>query len=274
MPSSSPSDRPERVRPPRSTHLLAAVLCVAAPLAAPASAGAQTMPGASVSPRLTVTLLGGWASFAHKSVNDVIHLDNLVLTAPADSGGVGLDEGLTPLTDGIGLGAELSWRLGTRTRLIGGVMRLADSTRKDFTYDADGDPGTPAVPGFLFYEVSAYPVYAGIGYGYAFTEKLDYELTGTLIYFPASKLLVEGALGGPATLDEEGTASGVGFGFSWGGHYRLTGPWALAARVSFSLGQLGDAKKADGTKILDVLDRPLGLDWSGVDILLGITWGY
>ena len=226
----------------------------------------------SAGDRLTLTLWGGWTSFSQKSLNDVIRLDNFVLTAPADSGGAGLEKGIDPLTDAVGGGIEVAWALGPGRRLIAGIGRLQDGSRVDFLYDDDGDPGTPPVASFLDYRVGAWPIHAGLAWGFRLDDRLEYTLSASLLYFPSSDLRVRGAIGGPAALDEMGTASGLGAAFTWGGMVRMGGALRAGVRVGLRLGRLGDVKTSDGSPIVSAFGDELGLDWSGVDVQLGLTW--
>lgn len=219
----------------------------------------------------SLTILGGWSSFAHGPVNDSIRLENFLLTAPADSGGAGLDEGLKEISDGLGLGAEIRWALSSQWSLLVGVQRLYDRSRVAFTID----PGTGPQSGYLEYKVEGYPIYAGLERAISLTGRLTYRLGGVVMYFPRSKLNVTGEIAGLEVVGLRGKADGIGAMLLWGGDYRLTGPWSLSTTVRLRLGRIGDPVNADG----DVLQTPFGIklapmDWSGIDLLFGLTFDF
>jgi hypothetical protein len=218
-----------------------------------------------------VTFTGGWNSFAHGPVNKSIRLDNFLLTAPADSGGVGLSKGLDEIADGLGLNAEIRWQLSEKWSLFAGVQRLFDRSRVSFTYD----PGSGPEPGFLEYEVEGYPLYAGVYREFPFTDRITYRLGSALLFFPASKLRVSGRLGGLAALQETGTADGIGAMFSWGGSVHLSGALSLDGGVRLRLGRIGDPVDDDGDVIQTTTGMKLApMDWSGVDLVFGLTYGF
>lgn len=225
----------------------------------------RSVPGA-----VSVTLTGGWGSWAQTAINGTIRMDNYLLTAPVDSNGAGLDRGLESLSDGLAWGIEARLRLSERWSLVGGVLRLADSARRDFVYD----PGTGPQPSFLSYEVDGWPVYLGAAYGFAFTPRFSYEVSAAVSYFPLSSLDVEGSLGGLVSLDQEGTATGVGALLGWGGTWHLSDTVGLVGRVQLRLGKLGSAEQEDGTPITDAYGGELEVDWSGVDVMLGLRFGF
>ncbi|MFO7769355.1 MAG: hypothetical protein R6W82_10440 [bacterium] len=219
---------------------------------------------------VSVSLLGGWGSWSQTSINSTIRRDNLLLTAPVDSNGAGLGKGLESLNDGIALAVEARLRLDDRWSLVGGVMRLADSSRRDFLYD----PGSGPQQSFLSYRVQGWPIYLGAAYGFTFTTSFSYEVSAAAVYFPRTTLDVEGSLGGLVSLDQEGTAAGVGALFRWGGTWHLTDGIGIVGGINLRLGKLGGADQEDGTPIVDAYGRELEADWSGVDILLGVRFGF
>lgn len=247
------------------TALLAVVLGGAPPVGAQPAGG---MPPATGGARLSLTLLGGWGSWAQKTVNDDIRLDNIILTAPADSGGVGLEKGLDQLTDALVPGLEARWRVGARTAVVAGFLWLRDRSEVAFEIDTGSGPQ----PGFFRYRVEALPVWVGVSRAYPLTPRASYRVTAALLWTPWSRVRVEGSLGSGADLDEDGTTSGPGLLFGWGGEYRLSGPLAAHLSARMRLARLGDPENADGDPILDYFDRPLTMDWSGIDLLLGLTW--
>ncbi len=244
------------------------LLTSGASAAAAQQAGPEEILPRPVPDRLTVTFLGGWGSWAQTSINSTIRLDNLLLTAPVDSNGAGLERGLESLNDGLALAVEARLRLNQRWSLVGGVMRLADSSRRDFLYD----PGSGLQESFLSYRVAGWPLYLGAAYAFAFTPSFSYEVSAAAVFFPLTTLDVEGSLGGLVSLDQEGTASGPGALFGWGGTWHLSGRLGLAGRVQLRLGRLGTAEQDDGTPITDAYGGELAADWSGVDIMLGLRW--
>ena len=219
--------------------------------------------------RLSITLVGGWSSFAQGAVNRSIRLDNLLLTAPADSGGAGLDEGLGEIADGLGLGAEIRWRLSPEWSLMAGVQRLYDRSQISFTRDLGGGPQ----PGRLEYEVRGFPIYVGAYREFSFSARATYRLGVALLYFPDSVLAVNGEIAGATLLAEKGSTNGVGAMFSWGGGLDLGGGLSLDAGVRLRLGRIGDPVDADGDVIQTLAGMRLApMDWSGVDLLVGITY--
>jgi len=251
----------------QAAHVVSFVL-----LLVPASrVEAQRATEAHAHPRLSLTLAGGWASFAHSPVNRSIRLDNYLLTAPVDSGGVGLSKGLDEIADGLGLSAEVRWRMGEGWGLSVGLQRLYDRSRVSFTYD----PGTGPESGYMEYVVEGLPLHAGVYREWPFTERLTYRLGGALLYFPSSRLRVSGRIGGLAALQETGTADGIGAMFNWGGSFRLNESLSLEAGVRLRLGRIGDPVDDDGDVIQTTTGMELApMDWSGVDIVLGITYGF
>jgi len=253
----------------RILGLLAAVALLSVPAAAQTDPGASSLlppPGKS---RLSLSLFGGWASFSQQPVNDMIQLDNLLLTAPADEGGAGLDKGLDQLTDGITFGAEVRYRLSPRWSVLAGFERLSDRTSLDFTFD----PGTGPEESFIEYEVDAWPIYAGMAYSFRFTERLTYRVGVAAVYFPSSRLHLVGRLGGLVDIDQEGTASGIGAALSWNGEMAIGGPLSVQGSIRLRLGRIGDAKDDDSGETMknSYTDEVLAIDWSGVDILIGVT---
>ena len=237
-------------------------------------AGAQTtVPAPTLLPpagssRMTVTLLGGWSSWSQKAVNDDIRLDNFILTAPVDSGGVGLEKGLEQLTDGLAPGVEVRLRLTPRTELVAGVMRLSDHSQVSFTIDSGSGPQA----GSFSYRVTGIPVWVGVSHDYPLTPRASYRVMAAALWFPFSQVRVKGTLGAPPGLDEQGTTSGIGLLFGWGGSYRLSGPFTLQVSARLKLARLGNPKAADGTVVQDFFGKPLTMDWSGIDLLVGVSW--
>ncbi len=250
--------------------LLAAVALLPVPAAAQTGPGASSLlppPGES---RLSLSLFGGWASFSQQPVNDMIRLDNLLLTTPADDGGFGFDKGLDQLTDGITFGAEVRYRLSPRWSAFAGFERLSDRTRLDF--DFTFDPGTGPEECFIEYEVDAWPIYAGMAYSFRFTERLTYRVGLAAVYFPSSRLHLAGRLGGLANIEQEGTASGIGAALSWNGEVAIGGPLSVLGSIRLRLGRVGDPKDSSGDTITNPYTGDvLTIDWSGVDILIGVT---
>lgn len=238
-------------------------------------AAAQTGPGASPllppprESRLSLSLFGGWASFSQQPVNDMIRLDNLLLTTPADEGGAGLDKGLDQLTDGITFGAEVRYRLSPRWSVLAGFERLNDRTSLDFTFD----PGTGPEEGFIEYEVDAWPMYAGMAYSFRFTERLTYSVGVAAVYFPSSRLYMTGRLGGLADIEQEGTVAGIGAALSWNGEVSIGDPLSVQASIRLRLGRVGAPKDDDSGETMknSYTDEVLAIDWSGVNILIGVT---
>jgi hypothetical protein len=261
----------------RLPHATAMIVLGALLLLTPRGARAQVgdplpslLPRQSAS-RFSLTLLGGWSSFAHGPVNDSIRLDNFLLTAPADSGGAGLDEGLKEISDGLGLGVEARLALSSQWSLLVGVQRLYDRSRVTFTID----PGTGPQSGFLEYKVEGYPIYAGLERAIGLTGRLTYRLGGVLVFFPLSRLRVNGSIGGLADLRLSGKADGLGGMLFWGGDYRIAGPWSLSSTVRLRLGRIGDPVDADGDVIQTVFGQELApMDWSGIDLLVGLTFDF
>jgi hypothetical protein len=220
---------------------------------------------------ISLTLLGGWSSFAHGPINDSIRMDNFLLTAPADSGGAGLEEGLKEISDGLGLGVEVRLALSSQWSVLVGVQRLYDRSRVAFTVD----PGTGPEDGYLEYKVEGYPVYAGLERSTGLTGRLTYRLGGVLVFFPASKLSVNGDIGGLVSLSNRGEADGFGAMLFWGGDYHLSGPWSLSSTVRLRLGRIGDPVDADGDVIQTAFGDELApMDWSGIDFLVGLTFDF
>lgn len=246
--------------------LLAAVLIHGGEIRAQ-SASAAAMEGiASGGGRLSISLFGGWASFSQKSVNDMIRVDNMLLTTSVNDGGAGLDKGLDQLTDGLTFGIEFRYSLGPEWNIFAGVERLADNSRIDFTFDAGSGPAES----FLEYSAEGWPLHAGIERSFRFTEKLSYHVGAAAVLFPASKLSLAGGLGS-LEIEQEGTAAGVGALFSWMGIYDTGGPLSLAGLIRMRLGDVGNPTDDDGDKLTDAYSGDLlRIDWSGVDILLGI----
>ncbi|MCK4772418.1 MAG: hypothetical protein KAT18_05810, partial [Candidatus Latescibacteria bacterium] len=254
----------------------ALVLCLlAAAVLCPAHATAQTGPAAaSLLPppgecKLSIALLGGWASFSQKSVNDVIRFDNLLLTTPVSEGGAGLDKGLDQLTDGLSFGVEIRYRLSSRWSAVAGFERLKDRTRLDF--DFTYDPGTGPEESFIKYEADAWPIYAGVIYSFRFTERLTYGVGVAAIYFPSSRLYLSAERSSLPIIEQEGTASGLGALIYWTGDMALGSPFSVVGSIRMRLGDVGDPKDSSGDKINNpYTGEPLTVDWSGVDILIGL----
>jgi len=258
----------------RRPRILPVLLALVLTVADPGLLHAQEMPDGLL-PRpapgtVSLSLLGGWGSWAQTSINSTIRLDNFLLTAPVDSNGAGLEKGLESLNDGIAMAAEARLRLSERWSLVGGVMRLADSTRRDFLYD----PGSGPQESFLSYRVQGWPVYLGAAYGFTFTSRFSYEVVAAAVYFPLTTLDVEGSLGGLVSLDQEGTADGLGALLGWGGTWHLTEGIGLLGRINLRLGKLGVAEQDDGAPITDAYGGELEADWSGVDVMLGLRFGF
>lgn len=248
--------------------LLAAVLIHGGEIRAQ-SASAAAMEGvASGGGRLSISLFGGWASFSQKSVNDMIWVDNMNLTIPINDGGlVGLKKGSEQLTDGLTFGIEVRYRLGPEWSIFAGVERLADNSRIDFIFEYE----SVSHESFFEYTTEGWPIHVGIERSFQFTEKLSYHVGAAAVLFPASKLSLAGSMGSLASIDQEGTATGVGALFSWMGIYDLGGPLSLAGLIRMRLGDVGNATDDAGDNLTDAYSgESLRIDWSGVDILLGI----
>ncbi len=259
----------------RTVRPLSLLLMLLGLLAGPVPrAGAQTkVPDPGLLPpaggsRVTLSLLGGWGSWSQKAVNNDIRFDNLILTAPVDSGGIGLAKGLEQLTDGLVTGIEVRLRLTPRTGLVAGIMRLSDHSEVGFTFDSGSGPQA----GSFSYRVTGVPVWIGAHHDYPLTRRATYRVMAALLWFPYSQIRVKGTLGAPPGLDEEGTTSGLGLLFGWGGSYRLSGPLTLEVSARLKLARLGDPEAADGSVIRDFFGDPLSMDWSGVDLLVGVSW--
>ncbi len=254
-----------RFRPFIGAALLSAILV------GPGSVLAQTtgeLLPATRGGKLSITLLGGWGSWAQKAVNDDIRLDNMLLTAPVDSGGIGLEKGLAQLTDGLTPGIEARWRLGGRTALVMGALWLTDRSEVAFEFDSGSGPQ----PGSFSYRVEALPVWLGVSWVYPLTARATYRVTAAALWTPWSRVRVKGSLGSGTSLDEEGSTSGLGLLFGWGGEYRLSSPLSAHLSARLRLARLGDPESPDGDPVLDFFGDPLTMDWSGVDLLLGLTW--
>lgn len=250
--------------------ILSAAAAVLLPAGAVAQTGVQT-PSLLPSPtekNISLSLFGGWASFAHKPVNDLIRFDNMLLTAPVEDGGAGLDKGLDQLTDGLSFGAEIHWQFADRWSAVAGFEYLSDRTNLHFSYD----PGSGPVDGFLEYELSALPLYAGLIYSFRFTNSLRYGVGLEAIYFPSSTLHLVGELSGSPDINEEGTVSGIGAAFRCGGEVDIGGPISLQALVRLRFARVGDPEESDGDPIINPqTGESLTLDWSGVDIQVGFV---
>ena len=246
--------------------LFASVLIHGGEIRAQSASAAVMDEVASGSDRLSISLFGGWASFSQKPVNDMIRFDNLLLTTSVNDGGAGLEKGLDQLTDGLTFGIEVRYRLSPDWSIFAGVERLVDNSRIDFTFDA----GSGLAESFLEYGAEGWPLHAGIERSFQFTEKLSYHVGAAAVLFPASKLSLAGGLGS-LVIDQEGTATGVGALFSWMGIYDLGGPLNLAGSIRMRLGDVGNPTDDAGDKLTDAYTGDaLRIDWSGVDILLGI----
>ncbi len=248
--------------------LTATVLIHGGEIRAQSASTAAAKGVASGGGRLSISLFGGWASFSQRSVNNMIRVDNMLLTTPVNDGGAGLDKGLNQLTDGLTFGIEVRYRLGPDWSIFAGMERVADNSRIDFTFD----PGSGPVESFLYYSAEGWPLHAGIERSFQFTEKLSYHVGAAAVLFPASKLSLAAGMGSLAMIDQEGTATGVGALFSWTGIYDLGGPLSLAGSVRMRLGDVGDPTDEAGDKLTNsVTGDSLTIDWSGVDFLLGIV---
>jgi hypothetical protein len=246
---------------------LAIVLCLTPRV------GAQTgtaLPAATLdqsASRLGITLFGGWASFSQTSVNHLIRMDNLLLTSPVDDGGIGLERGLDQITDAITFGVEVSWRLKKNWEAYAGFERLRAGSRLEFEYDSGSGPEDS----HFEYRTDDWPIHAGLRYTFRFSDRFSYRVGAAAVIFPVSRLRVSGHLGGLVSLDQEGTVTGIGAALTWGGVVRLNGPLALQTSVRLRFGRAGDPKDADGDVIVDpVQGEPVTLDWSGVDIIVGL----
>ncbi len=255
---------------PGLRHLVA---CSVAALLLPLGAGAQTgiaKPPPEVnqpSARMSVALFGGWASFAQTRVNELIRLDNMLLTSPVSDGGAGLDEGLNQITDGLTFGAEVRYRLKGPWEVVAGFERLRDKTRIDFEYDSGSGPADS----YLEYEADGWPVHAGVRYSFRFSDRYAYGIGLSAVIFPASRLHIAGQIGNLAELDREGTVSGLGMALTWGGEMALSGPLTLQGTIRMRFGRAGDPKDASGSVLTDPIEgKPITLDWSGVDIVVGL----
>ena len=81
-----------------------------------------------------------------------------------------------------------------------------------------------------------------------------------------------GYLGG-ITIDQEGTASGLGALLTWEGGMALRDRIGLIASVRLRLARIGDPEDDSGTILNNPYSGdPLTLDWSGVDLLLGLRF--
>lgn len=260
------------------------ILCLLAAAHAPNTAAAQTAGEASqLLPPLSkkgldVTLYGGWSSFAHGPINDAIQYDNsLFLTLPAESGGIGLEEGLSQINDALTVGLEFQWGLSPHLSLVAGAERLYDSSGVNFETDISGS-GT--VSGSFKYEVQALPVYAGLSRTFPFIGNLKYRLALMALYFHKSQLNVDGEMtsgAGSTFFQEEGTKSGIGAMLSWGGEMKVAQKFTIRADIRLRMANIGDPVRSDGTVIESALPAPienfpLSLDWSGVDILIGFSY--
>ncbi len=218
--------------------------------------------------RLSVILLGGWGSFSQQPVNDMINLDNMLLTTPTSQGGAGLDKGLDQLTDSVTWGAEIRWRLHPRWSAVAGFQHLGARTEISFEYD----PGSGPVDAWLEYETAGFPVWAGALYSIRLSPRLSYGIGLGAVYLPASTLHLAGYLGA-ITQDQEGTASGLGALLAWEGNVQVSDPIALVTSVRLRLARIGDPEDDTGAKITNPqTGDPLTLDWSGVDILIGVRF--
>ncbi len=217
--------------------------------------------------RLGISLFGGWASFSQTRVNNLIRMDNLLLTGSVEDGGAGLDRGLDQITDAVAFGIELRYHLKGSWEAFIGVERLQASSRIEFDYDS----GSGLLDSYLEYGTDDWPIHAGLRYSFRFSERFSYGIGLAAVVFPASRLVVEGQLGGLAALDREGTVSGVGAALTWGGEMALSGPLHLQSTIRLRFGEAGNPKDSDGDVITDPLQgKPITLDWSGVDIVVGL----
>jgi len=231
------------------------------------SASATASEVASGSGRLSVSLFGGWASFSQKTVNDMIRFDNMLLTTSTDDGGAGLEKGLEQLNDGLTFGIEVRYRLNSVWNIFAGVERLSDNSRIDFTFDAGSGPADS----YLDYSAQGWPLHVGIERSFQFTEKLSYHVGAAAVLFPASKLSLSGGIGS-LVIDQEGTTTGVGALFSWMGIYDLDGPLSLTGSIRMRMGDVGNPTDDAGDKLTNSYSGdPLKIDWSGVDIMMGVV---
>lgn len=255
---------------PGLRHLLA---CSVTALLLPFGAKAQTgiaMPSQErnhSSTRMSVALFGGWASFSQTRVNELIRIDNMLLTSPVVDGGAGLEKGLSQITDGFAFGAEMRFRLKGPWEIVAGFERLQDQTRLEFEYDT----GSGLADSYLEYQADDWPIHAGVRYSFRFSDRYSYGIGVAAVIFPASRLRIAGQLGNLATLDREGTVSGLGMALTWGGEMALSGPLTLQGMIRMRFGQAGDPKDDSGSVLTDPLEgKPITLDWSGVDIIVGL----
>lgn len=260
--------------PSRSCNPLLAGVAVLLLTLPVSRAGAQAAPGpappaaGTSGPRLRVTLFGGWASFSQTRANYLITVDNLLLTAPVADGGAGLKRGLDHINDCLTGGAEIGYRLRGNWEAVVGFERLRASSRVDFEYDSGSGP----TASFFGYQTSDWPIHAGLRYTFRFSERYSYRVGFEGVLFPASRLNVDGRLGA-VSLVQEGTVTGVGAGLTWSGEMRVGGPLSLQGTVRLRFGRAGDPKDADGDVIVDPVEgKAVTLDWSGVDILLGVIF--
>ncbi len=255
------------IRVPRPAITTATLLLLMSAFPARAQSVIGPAPGSG---RLSVSLLGGWASFAQGSINETIRLDNLFLTAPAGSTGVGLEEGLSEITDGLGLVVEIRYRLSPHYALAFGVQRLYD--RSSISFEFDQGQGAGPEPASIEYEVEDWPIYVGVYREFRFTDRVDYRLGGMLVWFPSSTLRVDTRLGSDE-MSEEGTTDGLGLLLSFGGDFNLTQRLALTAATRLRLGRIGDPKDSSGLVIKNFFNEEVApMDWSGVDIVVGLTY--
>lgn len=249
------------------------LVCSVSALLLPMGAGAQTgvsMPSLNPdqpSSRMGIVLFGGWSSFSQTRVNELIRIDNMLLTSSVKDGGAGLESGLDQINDGITFGAEVRFRLKGPWEAVAGFERLRDQTRLEFEYDSGSGP----MDSYLQYETDDWPVHAGIRYSFRFSDRFAYGIGLSAVIFPVSRLHIAGRLGNLASLDREGTVSGLGAALTWGGEMALSGPLTLQGMIRLRFGRVGDPKDASGNVITDPLEgKPITLDWSGVDIVVGI----
>ena len=257
-----------------STGLRQLVVCSIAALLLPLGAGAQsgiTMPSSDRNQppaRMSVALFGGWASFSQTRVNELIRIDNMILTSPVADGGAGLEKGLNQITDGLAFGVEVRYLLKGPWELVAGFERLRDRSRLDFQYDTGSGPADS----YLEYEADDWPVHAGVRYSFRFSDRYAYSIGLAAVIFPASRLHLAGRLGSLVELDQTGTVSGMGLALSWGGEMALSGPLALQGTIRMRFGRAGDPKDDSGSVLTDPIEgKPITLDWSGVDILIGLV---